>query len=78
VQVHFRGGRASIDIKAYPELDTFFEDLADVYRKEIDALYKAGCRFLQLDDTNLVRLPCLAICMRFLTCVLFALLGLFV
>lgn len=24
---HFRGGRASIDIKAYPDLDQFFEDL---------------------------------------------------
>jgi 5-methyltetrahydropteroyltriglutamate--homocysteine methyltransferase len=53
-QVHFRGGRASIDIKAYPELDIFFEDLAAAYRKEIDLLYKAGCRFIQLDDTNLV------------------------
>ena len=26
--VHFRGGRASIDIDAYPSMDTFFEDLA--------------------------------------------------
>ena len=54
--VHFRGGRASIDIAAYPDLDVFFEDLARVYQEEIDALYKAGARFIQLDDTNLAYL----------------------
>ncbi|KAF2141974.1 uncharacterized protein K452DRAFT_287167 [Aplosporella prunicola CBS 121167] len=54
--VHFRGGRASIDIASYPELDTFFDDLARVYQQELDDLYKAGCRFVQLDDTNLAYL----------------------
>jgi 5-methyltetrahydropteroyltriglutamate--homocysteine methyltransferase len=54
--VHFRGGRASIDISAYPDLDVFFEDLARVYQEELDSLYKAGCRFVQLDDTNLAYL----------------------
>ena len=54
--VHFRGGRASIDISAYPDLDIFFEDLARVYQQELDSLYKAGCRFVQLDDTNLAYL----------------------
>ncbi|OCL07731.1 5-methyltetrahydropteroyltriglutamate-homocysteine methyltransferase [Glonium stellatum] len=54
--VHFRGGRASIDIEAYPDLDPFFEDLAYVYQQELDALYQAGCRFVQLDDTNLAYL----------------------
>ncbi|KAF2450425.1 UROD/MetE-like protein [Karstenula rhodostoma CBS 690.94] len=54
--VHFRGGRASIDIEAYPDLDEFFEDLARVYQEELDSLYKAGCRFVQLDDTNLAYL----------------------
>jgi 5-methyltetrahydropteroyltriglutamate--homocysteine methyltransferase len=54
--VHFRGGRASIDISAYPDLDVFFEDLARVYQQELDSLYKAGCRFVQLDDTNLAYL----------------------
>lgn len=29
---HFRGGRASIDINSYPNLDDFFEDLAAAYR----------------------------------------------
>jgi 5-methyltetrahydropteroyltriglutamate--homocysteine methyltransferase len=53
---HFRGGRAGIDIESYPDLDEFFEDLAQVYRDEIAALYGAGCRYVQLDDTNLAYL----------------------
>jgi 5-methyltetrahydropteroyltriglutamate--homocysteine methyltransferase len=54
--VHFRGGRKSIDINAYPDMDMFFEDLAACYRAEIAALYAAGCRYIQLDDTNLAYL----------------------
>jgi len=54
--VHFRGGRKAIDIHAYPELDEFFADLSQCYRDEINALYKAGCRYIQLDDTNLAYL----------------------
>ena len=54
--VHFRGGRKAIDIEAYPDMDEFFEDLAQCYRDEINALYQAGCRYIQLDDTNLAYL----------------------
>jgi 5-methyltetrahydropteroyltriglutamate--homocysteine methyltransferase len=54
--VHFRGGRAAIDIDAYPDLEKFFADLAACYRAELDALYAAGCRYVQLDDTNLAYL----------------------
>lgn len=54
--VHFRGGRAGIDINAYPDLEQFFADLAACYRAEISALYAAGCRYIQLDDTNLAYL----------------------
>ncbi|KAF2277758.1 UROD/MetE-like protein [Westerdykella ornata] len=54
--VHFRGGRASIDIEAYPDLDVFFDDLARVYQEELASLYEAGARFVQLDDTNLAYL----------------------
>lgn len=54
--VHFRGGRASIDIASYPDLEPFFEDLAKVYQEELEDLYKAGCRCVQLDDTNLAYL----------------------
>jgi len=54
--VHFRGGRKGIDITAYPDLDEFFEDLAQVYRDEVASLYQAGCRYIQFDDTNLAYL----------------------
>lgn len=53
---HFRGGRQAIDQTAYPDLDEFFADLAQCYRDEIEALYRAGCRYIQLDDTNLAYL----------------------
>ncbi|EXJ60675.1 5-methyltetrahydropteroyltriglutamate-homocysteine methyltransferase [Cladophialophora yegresii CBS 114405] len=54
--VHFRGGRQTIDLDAYPSMDDFFDDLARVYQEEVADLYAAGCRFLQLDDTNLAYL----------------------
>jgi 5-methyltetrahydropteroyltriglutamate--homocysteine methyltransferase len=54
--VHFRGGRQAIDINAYPDMEEFFDDLAQVYREEIQSLYDAGCRYLQMDDTNLAYL----------------------
>ena len=54
--VHFRGGRAAIDIESYPDLEVFFDDLAQCYHDEIAALYAAGCRYIQLDDTNLAYL----------------------
>lgn len=53
---HFRGGRAAIDIESYPDLEVFFADLAQCYRDEIKALYAAGCRYIQMDDTNLAYL----------------------
>jgi len=51
--VHFRGGRAAIDRSVYPDIEQFFDDLTQVYREEIAALYAASCRYLQIDDTNL-------------------------
>ncbi|MDH4247252.1 MAG: 5-methyltetrahydropteroyltriglutamate--homocysteine S-methyltransferase [Deltaproteobacteria bacterium] len=54
--LHFRGGRKGVDEKAYPTMEAFFKDLAGVYQQEIDLLAKAGCRYLQMDDTNLAYL----------------------
>jgi len=51
--LHYRGGRAAIDEKIYPEMDAFWADLAAVYADEIEALGKRGCTYLQLDDTSL-------------------------
>ncbi|MBN1238505.1 MAG: 5-methyltetrahydropteroyltriglutamate--homocysteine S-methyltransferase [Gammaproteobacteria bacterium] len=53
---HFRGGRDAIDHEAYPELGAFFSDLARAYREEVNGLAAAGCRYLQMDDTNLAYL----------------------
>ena len=55
---HFRGSRDTISQEAYPndDLKDFFADLARAYQAEIQSLYDAGCRFLQLDDTNLAYL----------------------
>jgi len=49
--LHFRGGRASISKSVYPDLDNFFADTAEAYRKAVQAFYAAGCRYLQFDDT---------------------------
>jgi 5-methyltetrahydropteroyltriglutamate--homocysteine methyltransferase len=54
--LHFRGGRGSINQDAYPDLADFFDDLARVYREELADLGKAGCTYVQLDDTNLAYL----------------------
>jgi 5-methyltetrahydropteroyltriglutamate--homocysteine methyltransferase len=54
--VHFRGGREAIDASAYPEMDAFYDDLAEVYRAEIRDLAAAGCRYLQIDEVNLAYL----------------------
>src|ERR1700754_4740288 len=48
---HFRQGRAAISKDVYPDLDGYFDDVAEAYRKAIGAFYDAGCRYLQLDDT---------------------------
>jgi len=50
--LHFRGGREAIDSAAYPDMAEFYADLADVYAQEIGDLIEAGCRYLQIDETN--------------------------
>ena len=54
--LHFRGGRDAIDKVAYPTIEEFYVDLARVYREEIADLAAAGCRYLQIDETNLAYL----------------------
>ncbi|HEV2702344.1 MAG TPA: 5-methyltetrahydropteroyltriglutamate--homocysteine S-methyltransferase [Steroidobacteraceae bacterium] len=50
--LHFRGGRAAIDRRAYPDLAQFYADLARVYSEEVADLGAAGCRYLQIDEVN--------------------------
>jgi 5-methyltetrahydropteroyltriglutamate--homocysteine methyltransferase len=55
--LHFRGGRAGISKAAYPELDpVFYDDVAKAFGDELNALYAAGCSYVQMDDTNLAYL----------------------
>ena len=55
--LHFRGGRAGISKQHYPELDPdFYEDVAQAYGDELQSLHAAGCRYVQMDDTNLAYL----------------------
>jgi 5-methyltetrahydropteroyltriglutamate--homocysteine methyltransferase len=55
--LHFRGGRAGISREAYPELDpTFYDDVAKAYGDELQSLFDAGCRYVQMDDTNMAYL----------------------
>lgn len=54
--LHFRAGREGIPTDVYPEMDEFFADVGAAYRAEVASLADAGCRYLQLDDTNLAYL----------------------
>ena len=55
--LHFRGGRAGISRTHYPELDpAFYDDVARAYGQELQSLAQAGCRYVQMDDTNLAYL----------------------
>jgi len=55
--LHFRGGRAGISKEAYPELDpVFYDDVARAYGDELQSLADAGCRYVQMDDTNMAYL----------------------
>jgi len=48
-----QGGEKIIDRNVYPDPDQFFTDLSTAYAAEVADLAKAGCTYLQLDDTFL-------------------------
>ena len=54
--LHFRGGRAGISQTHYPDLEAFYSDVAEAYGAELQSLAAAGCRYVQMDDTNLAYL----------------------
>ena len=54
--LHFRGGRGGVDEAAYPDMEEFFADVSAVWRSEIMDLASVGCRYVQLDDTNMAYL----------------------
>lgn len=54
--LHFRYGRAGIPDSIYPDIDEFYHDLGESYRKVTAAFVAAGCRYLQFDEVNLTKL----------------------
>ncbi len=54
--LHFRGGRAGISREHYPDLEPFYQDVANAYGEELRSLAAAGCSYVQMDDTNLAYL----------------------
>jgi 5-methyltetrahydropteroyltriglutamate--homocysteine methyltransferase len=51
--VHYRGGKAAIDPRVYPDTDSFWADLVAAYRDQVRRLGELGCTYLQFDDTSL-------------------------
>jgi 5-methyltetrahydropteroyltriglutamate--homocysteine methyltransferase len=49
--LHFRGGDAAILASAYRDVDAFWEDTVRAFRAELTALAKAGCTYVQIDET---------------------------
>ena len=54
--VHYRGGRAAVDERVYPDMEEFWSDLCAAYADELRALGELGCTYLQFDDTSLAYL----------------------
>jgi 5-methyltetrahydropteroyltriglutamate--homocysteine methyltransferase len=51
--LHFRSTRSRQHSAIYPDVERLYVDIARVYREEIAGLYASGCRYLQIDETNL-------------------------
>ena len=54
--VHYRAGRANISREIYPDLDAFWSDVVAAYQRELQTLADAGCTYVQIDETSLVKL----------------------
>ena len=47
---HFRTAKTDIKPTQYRDAEVLFDDIAKTYAQAVDAFYKAGCRYLQMDD----------------------------
>lgn len=50
--LYIRSGRQHVSEAAYPDMEEFAADLSRVYAEEVADLAAAGCKRLQLDETN--------------------------
>jgi 5-methyltetrahydropteroyltriglutamate--homocysteine methyltransferase len=48
--IYGRPTATPIDKAVYPDVDSFFHDVGQAYRKAVRAFADAGCRYLQLDE----------------------------
>lgn len=53
--IHYRAGRGKISLDVYPDLDIFWADIIEAWSLEIEALYAAGCRYIQFDETSIAK-----------------------
>lgn len=54
--IHYRAGREHISRDVYPNLDDFWNDVVAAYHQELRSLRDAGCSYVQIDETSLVKL----------------------
>lgn len=54
--LHFWRGREAVAKAAYRDLDSFFAELAGLYRDELADLARLGCTYVQLDEVPLAML----------------------
>jgi 5-methyltetrahydropteroyltriglutamate--homocysteine methyltransferase len=54
--IYGRPVKTPIDKTVYPDLEQFFADLGEAYRKAVRAFADAGCRYLQLDEVFIAML----------------------
>ena len=49
--LHFRGGDAAVLAHAYRDVGAFWDDTVEAFARELSALARAGCRYVQIDET---------------------------
>jgi len=54
-RVHWSAGRRHISRDVYPDMAAFWNDIVAACRNEIQALARAGCNYVQIDETTLVK-----------------------
>lgn len=54
--MHFWRGDDAASKDAYPDIDTYFADLARLYREELAELHALGCTYVQLDEVPIAML----------------------
>ena len=49
--LHFRGGDKAALESVYKDMDSFWADTVEAFRRELSALEAAGCTYVQIDET---------------------------